>query len=310
MPGCFHDGLALIEERTGWPSLGVVPWLPETARLPAEDSLGLTDGAARDGTLVVAVPALPRIANFDDLDPLGLEPGVSVRIVRPGEPIPAEAELVLIPGSKATIADLQFVQEQGWDIDIGAHRRRGGSVLGLCGGYQMLGRRIADPAGIGRRAGARSPGLGLLDVETVMGGDKITVPVARAAYGKRRGGDGLRDPSRPDDRAGLRATVPRLASTGGRTGRAPPTGGSRAPMSTASSRATGSGARFCGPGRGGVGAALRTRGRGGARCAGRASRAARRHRPAARDRRRHAKAMTSTAGDRREDRTASAQAAR
>jgi len=175
--GLFSEGLALIEVRTGWPSLGVVPWLPETARLPAEDSLGLADGKVRDGTLVVAVPALPRIANFDDLDPLRAEPGVSVVVVRPGEPIPAEAGLVLVPGSKATIADLAFLRREGWDIDIAAHRRRGGAVLGLCGGYQMLGRRIADPDGSEGPPGAVE-GLGLLDVETVMGGDKITVPAA------------------------------------------------------------------------------------------------------------------------------------
>jgi adenosylcobyric acid synthase len=193
--GLFSQGLALIEQRTGWPSLGVVPWLPETARLPAEDSLGLGD--AREGNrddrpppglplsgggerwprpLVVAVPALPRIANFDDLDPLRMEPGVSVVIVRPGEAIPGDAGLVLIPGSKATIADLAFLRAEGWDIDIAAHRRRGGAVMGLCGGYQMLGRKIADPDGTEGRPG-EAEGLGLLDVETTMGGDKITVPV-------------------------------------------------------------------------------------------------------------------------------------
>jgi len=174
--GLFSEGIRLIEERTGWPSLGVVPWLAETWRLPAEDSLGLGEGVASHGA-VVAVLALPRIANFDDLDPLRLEPGVSVVIVRPGQPIPAEAKLVLIPGSKSTLADLAFVREQGWDVDLGAHRRRGGAVMGLCGGYQMLGRRIVDPDGADGQAG-EAAGLGLLDVETVMGGDKITVPAA------------------------------------------------------------------------------------------------------------------------------------
>jgi adenosylcobyric acid synthase len=188
--GLFSEGLALIEARTGWPSLGVVSWLPETARLPAEDSLGLAGsngpapgvplsggGEGRRGRLLIAVPALPRIANFDDLDPLRAEPGVSVVIVRPGEAIPSDAGLVLIPGSKATIADLGFLRAQGWDIDIAAHRRRGGAVMGVCGGYQMLGRIIVDPDGAEGHKGAVE-GLGLLDVETVMGGDKITVPVA------------------------------------------------------------------------------------------------------------------------------------
>src|SRR3546814_6926520 len=92
--------------------------------------------------LLIACPILPRIANFDDLDPLKLEPGVKVMLVPPGQPIPAEAALIILPGSKATIADLQAVRDQGWDIDIRAHRRRGRPILGICGGYQMLGRRI------------------------------------------------------------------------------------------------------------------------------------------------------------------------
>jgi adenosylcobyric acid synthase len=120
---------------------------------------------------------LPRIANFDDLDPLRAEPGVSVEMVRPGEPVPAAAGLVLIPGSKTTIADLAFLRAQGWDIDIAAHRRHGGAVLGLCGGYQMLGRSIGDPDGIEGPPGT-VPGLGLLAVDTVLGSDKVTVPAA------------------------------------------------------------------------------------------------------------------------------------
>ena len=175
--GLFADGVRLIETRTGWPSLGVVPWLEETRLLPSEDVLGLVGERKRDARFVVAVPALPRIANFDDLDPLRLEPGVAVVIVQPGEAIPADANLVLIPGSKATIADLAFLRAQGWDIDILAHRRRGGRVLGLCGGYQMLGRTIADPEGVEGPAGVVA-GLGLLAVDTVLTGDKATATVA------------------------------------------------------------------------------------------------------------------------------------
>lgn len=175
--GLFSEGLRLIAERTGWASFGVVPWLAETVRLPAEDSQGLAGGVALSDTLVVAVPMLPRIANFDDLDPLRAEPGVSVVLVPSGAPIPATAGLVLIPGSKTTIADLAFLRAEGWDIDIAAHVRRGGAVLGLCGGYQMLGRSIADPDGVEGALGM-VPGLGLLDVATTMGGDKVTVPVA------------------------------------------------------------------------------------------------------------------------------------
>ena len=127
----------------------------------------------------IAVPHLPRIANFDDLDPLRAEPEVDVLIVEPGEAIPGNCDLVLIPGSKATIADLEALRKQGWDIDIAAHARRGGRVLGLCGGYQMLGRTIADPDATEGRQGM-VPGLALLAVETVLGGDKTT----RAATGR------------------------------------------------------------------------------------------------------------------------------
>src|SRR6202040_4136987 len=98
--------------------------------------------------LRIAVPILPHIANFDDLDPLEAEPAVEVLRVRPGTAIPGDADLVILPGSKATIADLAALRAAGFDIDISAHRRRGGLVLGLCGGYQMLGRAIHDPDGI------------------------------------------------------------------------------------------------------------------------------------------------------------------
>jgi adenosylcobyric acid synthase len=175
--GLFSEGLRTIEERTGWPCLGVIPWFENAQALPAEDILGLTDNHQRDtADIVIAVPALRRMANFDDLDPLRTEPGVSLVIVSPGETMPADADLILIPGTKSTVADLAFVREQGWDIDIIAHHRRGGRVLGLCGGYQMLGRRIADPDGIEGKPGSTA-GLGLLDVETILGGDKTTVSV-------------------------------------------------------------------------------------------------------------------------------------
>jgi len=170
----FDDGVAAIHAATGWPALGVVPWFAEAHRLPAEDILDLSGGSLRPGTLTVAVPVLPRIANFDDLDPLTLEPGVSVVLVRAGEPIPV-CDLVLIPGSKSTIADMAYLRTQGWDIDILAHRRRGGRVIGLCGGYQMLGRVIADPDGL-EGPTQSVPGLGLLDVETVLAVDKTTAP--------------------------------------------------------------------------------------------------------------------------------------
>ena len=190
-PALFADGVRFIEDRTGWDCLGVVPWLDSVGRLPDEDSVALDRrdvanaaalgprfrGDEREEAVTIAVPLLPRIANFDDLDPLRLEPNVRVVLVRPGEPIPAHATLVILPGSKSTIADLAFLRQQGWDIDVAAHVRRGGRVLGLCGGYQMLGRSIRDPDGVEGPTGEVA-GLGLLDVETVLTPDKATVEVA------------------------------------------------------------------------------------------------------------------------------------
>lgn len=164
----FDDGLTEIVRRTGWPSFGVLPFLSAASRLPAEDAVVLDHWRAGSGqALRIAVPMLSRIANFDDFDPLRLEPGVSVIMVPPGRPLPADADLIILPGSKATIADLSFLRAQGWDVDLHAHIRRGGRVLGICGGYQMLGRRISDPAGIEGPAGSVD-GLGWLEVETVL----------------------------------------------------------------------------------------------------------------------------------------------
>jgi adenosylcobyric acid synthase len=171
-PSLFAAGVTSIAQGTGWAALGVVPWFAEASRLPAEDTLDLVAPPVSGATFTVAVPILPRIANFDDLDPLAQEPGLNLVLVRPGDPIPV-ADLILIPGSKSTISDLAFLRAQGWDIDILAHRRRGGRVIGLCGGYQMLGRTIADPDGLEGVPGEVA-GLGLLDVETVLRGDKTT----------------------------------------------------------------------------------------------------------------------------------------
>jgi adenosylcobyric acid synthase len=162
----FSGGMSAIVDHTGWAGLGVVPWFADMAKLPAEDAADLPIRATGQGYRI-AVPKLSRIANFDDLDPLKLEPGVSVQIVGPGQPIPAETDLILLPGTKSTVGDLRYLRAQGWDIDIKAHVRRGGRVLGICGGYQMLGQTIEDPEGIEGEAGSHQ-GLGLLDVTTVM----------------------------------------------------------------------------------------------------------------------------------------------
>ncbi|ARM88834.1 cobyric acid synthase [Rhizobium sp. CIAT894] len=168
----FDDGIRAIEGFTGWPCFGVVPWLPGAARLPAEDSVVL-ERLARGGAgaLKIAVPVLPRIANFDDLDPLRTEPDVELVFVRSGERLPTDASLIVLPGSKSTISDLADFRAEGWDRDLQAHVRRGGRVIGICGGYQMLGRMVHDPLGI-EGGTLETPGLALLDVETEMAPEK------------------------------------------------------------------------------------------------------------------------------------------
>lgn len=182
-PALFTDGYAAIEQRSGWRGFGLVPWLSDVVRLPSEDAVVLEKGRRMAGDrLIVACPILPRIANFDDLDPLKMESGVEVVMIPPGTPIPAEAGLIVLPGSKATMADLAAIRAQGWDIDILAHHRRGGVVLGICGGYQMLGRSIADPLGIEGVPG-EAAGLGLLNVTTVLGESKMLRQVRGEALG-------------------------------------------------------------------------------------------------------------------------------
>ncbi len=176
-PRLFDDGRDLIADRTGWAALGVIPWFQDAHRLPAEDAMELSGRARRrQGALRIGVPALSRIANFDDLDPLAAEPGVDLQIIAAGTPLPGDLDLVILPGCKSTVGELRFLRAQGWDIDILAHARRGGHVLGLCGGYQMLGQTVHDPEGIEGAAGS-APGLGLLQVETVMHPAKQTRPV-------------------------------------------------------------------------------------------------------------------------------------
>jgi adenosylcobyric acid synthase len=170
-PTLFEDGMAAIVRHTGWPSFGLYPYHPAARRLPAEDAFAMPVGMASGGRIVVAVPWLPHVANFDDLDPLEAEPSVEVRIVPRGRPFPGDATLVLLPGSKSTIAGLAAFRADAWDQDLAAHLRRGGFVLGLCGGYQMLGRTIADPHGIEGPAGEVA-GLGFLNVDTVLAPEK------------------------------------------------------------------------------------------------------------------------------------------
>ena len=185
-PTLFADGMATIAGMTGWQPLGLVPFFPDARLLPAEDALALdaARSAKPKARIKIAVPILPHVANFDDLDPLDAEPGVDLVRVRPGHALPGDADLVVLLGAKATIADLAALREAGFHIDISAHVRRGGSVLGLCGGYQMLGRAIHDPRGLEGPAGT-AEGVGLLNVETTLAADKRLEP----AHGTT--GDGI-----------------------------------------------------------------------------------------------------------------------
>ncbi len=173
-PTLFVDGMAAIERATGWRGMGIVPWLLSAACLPAEDAASLRQssaGGASPSPAHVAILRLPHMANFDDFDPLFLEPNLRVEYLNPGTPLPANVALAIIPGTKSTLADLAFLRAQGWDIDIAAHVRRGGRVLGICGGYQMLGRKVEDPARIEGDV-MSAPGLGLFDVATILTADK------------------------------------------------------------------------------------------------------------------------------------------
>jgi adenosylcobyric acid synthase len=165
----FVEGMDIIADKTQWAPCGIIPWFDDAWRLPAEDVMDIA--SRKGGPIKIAVPKLNRIANFDDLDPLSATPEVTVEIIEPGRPLPGDADLILIPGSKCTIADLAHFRKQGWDIDLQAHVRRGGRVLGICGGYQMLGQEIIDDAGI-EGPPSRVRGLGLLDIVTVMTADK------------------------------------------------------------------------------------------------------------------------------------------
>lgn len=182
-PELFDDGYKSIVTQTGWRGFGVAPWFPEAWKLPAEDALDL-DAPESDGRLHIVCLCLSRIANFDDLDPLAQEPNVRLTMLRSGHALPGDADLVILPGTKSTRGDLAFLRRQGWDVDLAGHVRRGGHILGICGGYQILGRTVADPDGIEGPAGM-DEGLGLLQIDTVMSPEKhlTNVQARHAATG-------------------------------------------------------------------------------------------------------------------------------
>lgn len=173
----FDDGVSFLEARTRWPCMGVIPWLNCVSRLPAEDAVVLDMPAPRDRKAIkIVAPMLSRIANFDDLDPLQMEDAVHVEFVPLGKPLPRDADVIILLGTKSTIADLKFLRDQGWEHDIQVHVRHGGRVLGLCGGYQMLGRQLLDPELVDGST-STSTGLGLLDIDTTMSASKQVRPV-------------------------------------------------------------------------------------------------------------------------------------
>ena len=175
-PDLFVEGLMQIAQLTGWPALGLVPYCAAAELLPAEDSMALRQRRSGSGRCRIVVPVLPGIANFDDFDPLRMEPEVSLELLSPGNALPGDADLVILAGSKTTIADLAVLRQEGWDIDLTAHIRRGGHVLGICGGYQMLGRSVDDPEGVEGPRGAVEA-LGWLDIKTELTGAKSLAPV-------------------------------------------------------------------------------------------------------------------------------------
>ncbi|WP_275630521.1 cobyric acid synthase [Pseudomonas sp. 273] len=165
----LQPGLDWLEERTGIPVLGVLPYLMDF-HLEAEDAIDVRQAAKTGESLKVVVPVLPRISNHTDFDPLRLHPQVQLTFVGPGQAMPA-ADLVILPGSKSVRADLAFLRAQGWDAAIERHLRYGGKLLGICGGLQMLGRTLSDPHGLEGAAGD-SAGLGWLALDTVLEPEK------------------------------------------------------------------------------------------------------------------------------------------
>ncbi|WP_408903739.1 cobyric acid synthase [Neokomagataea anthophila] len=175
-PSLFDEGMVTIAQHTGWEALGLLPYSEQVGHFPAEDAADVMEHQRSGGRGVhIVVPYLPMIANFDDLDPLKAMEGVRLEMVPPGRPLPV-CDLILLPGSKATIADMEVFKAQGWDIDLQAHVRRGGYVLGICGGYQMLGMSLSDPLGFeGKKQTVE--GLGLLHVQTELSAQKVLCAV-------------------------------------------------------------------------------------------------------------------------------------
>lgn len=163
--GLLQPGLDWLEQRTGKPVLGVLPYL-HGLHIEAEDALPQAAAPAKDGALRVVAPVFPRISNHTDFDALRLHPQVDFSFIGPDTPIPP-CDLIVLPGSKSVRDDLAWLRKQKWDAAIARHLRYGGKVLGICGGFQMLGKAVHDPDGLEGAAGSTA-GLGLLDMETML----------------------------------------------------------------------------------------------------------------------------------------------
>jgi adenosylcobyric acid synthase len=171
----LQPGLDWLERETGKPVLGVLPYL-HGLHLEAEDAVAVRQGDKPSDALRVIVPRLPRISNHTDLDPLRLHPQVDLRYVLAGE-VPPPADLIILPGSKSVRSDLDWMRCEGWEPVIARHLRYGGRLIGICGGFQMLGTRILDPLGLEGDPG-EGPGLGLLDLQTRLAPEKILANVS------------------------------------------------------------------------------------------------------------------------------------
>lgn len=168
----FDDGLKSITQFTNWQSFGVLPWINAIKRLPAEDSVALDKLISPDSAdFKIVVPAMGKIANFDDLDPLKTEDGVSIQFIRKGDSFPIDADMIVLPGSKSTIADMQELRMNGWETPIKDFAAKGVTVIGICGGYQILGKSISDPNGLEGDI-PQIYGLGLLEISTELRPEK------------------------------------------------------------------------------------------------------------------------------------------
>jgi len=175
-PGLFKEGIIEIIKRTGWPFLGLIPYFDLAKFLPAEDTLDLEKiiyekNKKPKKIIKITIPILGKVSNFDDIDSLRMQPFIEINMIASNDIIPEDTDIILLLGSKSTINDLIELKNNGWDIDIKAHARKDKIVIGLCGGYQMLGKIINDPFGA-EGSIRKIDGLGLLDVVTTIQKEK------------------------------------------------------------------------------------------------------------------------------------------